>query len=841
MSELLNDFENIDMPLNKTQKIDSGENPEIELTQKHSTFFSLSSDDKTNKEKIDNAQKTLDSIYHVCEEQQNAEKENKTQTNNDTNDHIVMTGTDYHGDRRSFQAGVISELVQWKKNEFLVMDVTDGEILYTGTIDNIKDNLTNIREKLAEKNKKHHNAIKEKLKQIITAGINPYMRKIPQLKDFSCTVENGVLTIQHKTMGSIQINMESTDYPNELGLINILTDMNADNEQKIGLLYNLIGNQWHEKFKSLEKQNAKPYPCLVNFFQLFFTPQQKIALVHDFELKKDFNPTKKSIVLTGDYIDRGEGSCEILCMISNIQKKISEDERFKGHEDCFIATSGNHESNFCAQKTQSAVNNYENDCYANRLAKKMMKDGKLVSGHIIKSDKDNDDKKFYSFSHTFILKTDCYLIMRQIFELEELVKHINNEDWLKDANNQNEFVMATKEICGGEINNYGKQILKSLAEKYNQVRKSKKYNKVLSKVKQKKDLIAQKLKCYDKPIFQDKKVLESGRQFYHDLQDIFSDEDFFRLRYLSMDALVYPIAASDDDKLDLISKGLEDGKIDIESASKYNNLAFSDFFCRKTTPKCLKSILAISNEEDEYAVGSSPNCLNWNRFFKGITQDDILQDVKQFVGHDPLSREKFVTFHSNIVETDFGQSAGYQNTSSLIDKTFINISNPEKSCTHKYKVININTEKPMVTNLSLHTDLFNNKDLKHNDNVIYYSLPPSTTPLLKKILIFLEILFALAGIALLILAETLASTILGSVLLGIGVVGLLITIFFYDKIEKKIYDSCLKTYDTNFVTLSKDEPNKIPDVIKDSEGKKEEKINTDKKNLNSQEGRTDIE
>ena len=469
----------------------------------------------------------------------------------------------------------------------------------------------------------------------------------------------------------------------------------------------------------------------------------------------------------------------------------------------------------------------------------MMKDGKLVSGHIIKSDKDNDDKKFYSFSHTFILKTDCYLIMRQIFELEELVKHINNENWLTDTNNRNEFVMATKEICGGEINNYGKQILKLLAERYKDVRRSNKYQEVLNKVKQNQDLIGQKLKYYDKPIFTDKKVLESGRQFYRDLQHIFSDEDFFRLRYLSMDALVYPIAASDDEKLNLISKSLEDGNRKIKSASKYNNLAFSDFF-NQATPKCLKSILAISNEEDEYAVEFSPNCLNWNRFFKGITQDDILQDVKQFVGHDPLSREKFVTFHSNIVETDFGQSAGYQNTSSLIDKTFINISNPEKSCTHKYKVININTEKPMVTNLSLHTDLFNNKDLKHNDNVIYYSLPPSTTPLLKKILIFLEILFALAGIALLILAETLASTILGSVLLGIGVVGLFITIFFYDKIEKKIYDSCLKSYDTNFVTLNKNEPNKIQDVIKDSEGKKEEEINTDKKNLNNQEGRTDI-
>lgn len=805
----------------------------LSLNNVNSTFFSLSSDDKTNKEKIDNAQKTLDSIWHVCEEVKKQEQKRNVETNNDPNDHIVMTGTDYHGDRRSFQAGVISELVRWKKDEFLVMDVTDGEILSTGTIDNIKDDLTNIREKLAEKNKKHHNAIKEKLNQIITDGINPYMQKIPQLQDFSCTVENGVLAIQHKTMGSVQINMESTDYPNELGLINILTDMNADNEQKIGLLYNLIGNQWNKTFESLENQNVKPYQCLVNFFQLFFTPQQKIALVHDFNLKKDFNPEKKRIVLTGDYIDRGEGSCEILCMISNIQKKISTDKRFTGHEDCFIATSGNHESHFCARPTQSAVNNYENDCYANRLAKKMMKDGKLVSGHIIKSDKKDDDKKFYSFSHTFILKTDCYLIMRQIFELEELVKHFDDKNWLTDANNQNEFVMATKEICGGEINNYGKQILKSLAKKYNQVRKSKKYNEVLNKVNENKNFIAQKLRSYDKPIFQDKKVLESGRRFYNDLHDRdFSDEDFFRLRYLSMDALVYPIAASDDEKLDLISKGLKDGKIDIESASLYNNLAFSDFFCRKTTPKCLKSILAISNEEDEHAVGSSPNCLNWNRFFKGITQDDILQNGTQFVGHDPLKVGQFITFHSNIVETDFKQSAGYQNTLSLIDKTFINISNPEKSCTHKYKVSNINTQKPTVSHFSSYTNLFNNEKLKHNDDIIEYSLPPSTTPLRKKILIVFGILFALAGIALLILAETLALTILGSVLLGIGVVGLFITIFFYDKIEKKIYDSCLKTYDTNFVTLSKDEPNKIQDVIKDSEGKKEEEINTSKKDSN---------
>lgn len=144
--------------------------------------------------------------------------------------------------------------------------------------------------------------------------------------------------------------------------------------------------------------------------------------------------------------------------------------------------------------------------------------------------------------------------------------------------------MATKEICGREIDSYGKQILKLLAERYKDVKRSGKYNKVLSKVKQKKDLIGQKLKYYDKPIFTDKKVLESGRQFYRDLQHIFSDEDFFRLRYLSMDALAYPIVASDTEKLDLISKSLEDGKIGIESASQYHNLAFLDFFAKRQLP-----------------------------------------------------------------------------------------------------------------------------------------------------------------------------------------------------------------------------------------------------------------
>ena len=121
-----------------------------------------------------------------------------------------------------------------------------------------------------------------------------------------------------------------------------------------------------------------------------------------------------------------------------------------------------------------------------------------------------------------------------------------------------------------------------------------------------------------------------------------------------MDTLVYPIAASDDEKLNLISKSLEDGNRKIKSASKYNNLAFSDFF-NQATPKCLKSIFAISNGENRFC---SSNYLNWNRFFKEITQDDILQDATQVVGQNSLDNTNPVTFLSNIIETDCEQGAG---------------------------------------------------------------------------------------------------------------------------------------------------------------------------------------
>ena len=65
---------------------------------------------KTINGQIDQAKEVLDSIYSVCEqfEEKTMDKINTyKEKNEDCN--IVMTGTDYHGDRRCFQSFFIKK------------------------------------------------------------------------------------------------------------------------------------------------------------------------------------------------------------------------------------------------------------------------------------------------------------------------------------------------------------------------------------------------------------------------------------------------------------------------------------------------------------------------------------------------------------------------------------------------------------------------------------------------------------------------------------------------------------------------------------------------------------
>lgn len=418
----------------------------LDLTGGNATFFNFvannDSGNKTDCEKIDNAKKTLDSIYHVYKQVNELDKDNKLKANSENNQivddstgRIVMPGTDYHGDRRSFQAGVISELVTWKKDVISVMDVIDGEILFTGTIDQIKANISEIKNKLHDKNMDHQAKIKPKIRQIITQGMTAYLQK--NLSPSSCNCEAIQDATQNKTF-KITItesdnkkifkdqNTKSIVIEFDLNtVVNILVDIETDDEQKSEKLKN-----YFNQLKSYKALTYESQATILYFFMQFFciSKQRKVALVHDFEINENFDPEKQSVVLLGDDIDRGDGSCEILCMISNILNRISEsdDKRFKNNKDCFVAISENHESGHLSKKDETnSVCNAKNSCYANDLAKKMMADGQLVSGHITASET-NDT--FFSFSHAYIIKTDCYLIMQQIFQLEDLFQNINNEN-----------------------------------------------------------------------------------------------------------------------------------------------------------------------------------------------------------------------------------------------------------------------------------------------------------------------------------------------------------------------------------------------------------------------------
>ncbi len=779
----------------------------LNLIKDNATFFNfcVNTDDgnKADCEKIDNAKKTLDSIYHVYEEVNKYEKSNTLKVNSESNqiadnstDRIVMPGTDYHGDRRSFQAGVISELVTWKKDVISVMDVTDGEVLFTGTVDKIKANISEIKNKLEKKNKDHQIKVKEKVKKIIICGIATHLQK--KLKCDSCdcevvqdekvkiTINGGQETFKKEIFKDKNTKSISIEFDINR-VVDILVDIKTSDQQKQGRLCDYFG-----KAKFYDVLDDIVCTAMHKFLAQFFriSKQQKVALVHDFEFNKDFNPEKQKVILLGDYIDKGDGSCEILCMISNIQKRISEsdDEHFKNNKDCFVAISGNHESD-CLWKADfkqiNVVCNAENSRYANDLAKKMMAEGQLVSGHVIASNADNE---FFSFSHTYIIKTDCYLIMRQIFQLEDLLKNINNEVWINNDSNKNEFVQSTRETYGNKINNYGKKILQLLAKRYETVKNSNKYVGVLQKVDNNSLTIQEKLEQHEVAIFQNKKVLTEGKQFYDDLKNILSDKDFFELRYLAMDTLVYPIAASIDEKLDLCLDSISNYNYEVPLKFMLSNayLAFSDFFGGFAyAPDCLKSVLRIVDEE-KYGKYSL-NCLNWQRFFE-LPESIIIPDSKQVVGHDAVRKQKheFVVFHSRIIGIDILQSAGYnyKNKTSYVNKTFINTGSIAESYTNTYTVNSINSAKPDLYECDFRNDIFNGENLGYK-LLLEPELEPMTEKTFSKkwVSIILELLLIVIGLLLTLFGYM---QILGIILLVFGTIGLFVSTFFHDKIANWI-------------------------------------------------------
>ena len=147
-------------------------------------------------------------------------------------------------------------------------------------------------------------------------------------------------------------------------------------------------------------------------------------------------------------------------MILKIKNKIDSDEKLKREADCFVTISGNHESE-SFDSTSSGMNK-DNDRNANQLAKRMIANGQLVSGSIIKPPKHKNN--ILSFSHSYFTKVDCFLTIEQIFELEDLAQNIEQPEWFYNDSNKNQFVCWINKNFDKRLHgSYGKKILEFLS------------------------------------------------------------------------------------------------------------------------------------------------------------------------------------------------------------------------------------------------------------------------------------------------------------------------------------------------------------------------------------------
>ncbi|MBQ9492032.1 MAG: hypothetical protein IJU86_04610 [Firmicutes bacterium] len=696
---------------------------------KNQTFFDLSDDDNKNKIKIDGAKKILDSIFETCEAVDKQFGMNKNDINIPENGITISTGTDYHGDRVCFQAGAVSELVTWEKDKISVMDAVDGEELYTGSIDDIKKNCKVIKNKLDKKYEERKqtlhkhvvNLIKEKInKQDFIKAYNQYfLRLYKKTKAETWIRKNYCLQLSN----SNELLFSFTD--DDCFVIRDFNDNSKETKINISdLVADILKNGVDESVKKFcggIDDRVKKFLqtiCKELVPNEIVEKQHKVVMVHDCKLKENLDMSKKKVRLTGDYIDRGDGSTEILCMILKIKNKIDSDEKLKQEADCFVTISGNHESKFYDPETSDM--NKDNDRNANQLAKRMIANGQLVSGSIIKPPEHKNN--ILSFSHSYFTKVDCFLTIEQIFELEDLAQNIDKSEWFYNDSNKNQFVSwinskFNEKAHGG----YGKKILELLVERYNKVKNLKKYKRVFNKFRANMTYIKSLHDQYMENIFDKLSCLKSGRDFYQKCKTIFSDYNFLMLRYFVMDTLVYPITDTIDHEFDLISSHATNlfNAINPHRTSE-TSCAFSDFFSPggKDSIKCLSSLKQILDGDWKK---SAINNLNWQRFIEGLSKDDFLPGVLQFVGHDAVEEHKSIIYDKNTARMDIFASHGYnkkrqnQNQASYVHKTFINANNPKENCELVYKVEYSDKEKTV--------DLFSNQklDLEFSEAEIEFS------------------------------------------------------------------------------------------------------------------------
>ena len=582
----------------------------IGMYKGNSTFISLSENTKENGNKVDAAKKTLDIIYKVHDKvnqswEQN-EKLKKIKAAIGKSKKIIRVSSDIHGDINCLISN-LNNIIKLKENNFLVVDPTNGEEIFYGTIEVIKSDLAKGKE----------SEIKQKL---------------------------------------------------------------GKNENNIVLLY-------------------------------------------DFDIRDDFYLTEAINVITGDHIDRGPHSAEVLCMELQVKKKLEEklkekklkigdhkneineiinenkinenndDKEILEGKNNLVLTIGDHETG-CHGET-GECNVYgpqpsENESAANSLAKKMIEDGNFVPAYLHKSKNVN----IISHSHVMFLIPHVFQVFRQIDELEKLLaleKDIDNDNFF-NAHEDNEFVQILANY--GESDERGKMILKSLIKTYQKVLKNKKYEKILKKIgiaENNGEFVNKFRRIIEKHgenFYKDwDSCVNTGYNFYKEVEKELnlSTEDFFMLRNFAMDVFSRPIADNPEIKKELTEKFTEiaDGYFNPNSLLVCFADYFSDakkYFWVEPTEfdlssfqinSCLLSLNIIKFRKNN---GYVPN-MYWERLLIDLEQLKksvtwkikneknfnklIFPGVSQIIGHDQIIEHRIQFYDKSIINNDTASSVGY--------------------------------------------------------------------------------------------------------------------------------------------------------------------------------------
>lgn len=316
-----------------------------------STLMDLNSQNLNGK--LNQAVNNLNRIINVTKQIQ--EERGKIKKNpNQGNGIVVHTGTDYHGDIICFMNGAVSEIVTWNEKKINVVDVSDGEILFSGTEEDILQNNSNMKsiinqltDKYNDRQKKLQNLVYELVYFLVCAGMkqgrinfnfNDDLIKIDDVEiNLVCSDDDKNLTSKinvqfnlKRLLESVVQDLSQSNWPTHPGTISekIVSGMIDQIKAQFSNAKTFLDNRYTQTLRGTCTKALMDVLKTINKlgqYDIDFSLEKnfKVVLINECELKKDLDPNKDLVRLTGDYIDRGDSSSEIMCHIKNIHDKIN--------------------------------------------------------------------------------------------------------------------------------------------------------------------------------------------------------------------------------------------------------------------------------------------------------------------------------------------------------------------------------------------------------------------------------------------------------------------------------------------------------------------------------------